>query len=122
MAPLYKKRKLKSIFSDCFLSKRLLEVLSISESCSLFYDTYHLLEQIFPSKLGRNLTAEVSNLLRELVFCTSEKNFLDSMEQLKRLYCDKRSIINYLEAWTEKRHMIAQYSRSRSFTLGRKGS
>ncbi|MGH7974653.1 MAG: hypothetical protein ACREBR_03940 [bacterium] len=52
MAPGRPKEKVTAIYGDCFLKQSLLEPLGMSGSTRLFWDHYHLLQQIWPKKLG----------------------------------------------------------------------
>ncbi|MGH7954344.1 MAG: hypothetical protein ACREOZ_00110 [Gloeomargaritales cyanobacterium] len=63
MAPGRTKEKVSAIYGDCFLQQSLLDRLGMSDCTRLFWDHYHLLQQIWPKRLGPHWFAKVLNAM-----------------------------------------------------------
>ncbi|MGH7954494.1 MAG: hypothetical protein ACREOZ_00885, partial [Gloeomargaritales cyanobacterium] len=62
MAPGRPKEKVTAIYGDCFLKQSLLESLGMADTTRLFWDHYHLLQQVWPKRLGPHWFEKVNDL------------------------------------------------------------
>ena len=67
MAPKRPKSQVHVLALDCFVTPSLLEMLGIETTCKLMWDHYHILESIWPKKLGVYYFTELRTLLSRLL-------------------------------------------------------
>ena len=83
MAPGRPKSEVKIIASDCFVTQSLLSGLGIDSTCHLMWDHYHILEVVWPTKLGPVFFGENCHLLMQLLNAHSKPIFDSAMGELR---------------------------------------
>ncbi len=71
MAPRQPKSQVNIVAPDCFVSQSLLVSLGIQETCKLMWDHFHIIESVWPTRLGPHYFNENKPLLKKLLSASS---------------------------------------------------
>ena len=123
MAPKRPKSQVLVIASDCFINESLLEDLGISSTCKLMWDHYHLVESIWPKKLGLQYYTDTRPLLSKLVNARSKESFDSTLSEINEILKHRPDLVDYMQGWGDELHHFAAYILdSYPGSLGRRGS
>jgi hypothetical protein len=113
-----------SIFGDCFVQPTLLEKLGITTTCKLFWDHFHLLQQVWPEYFGKeNFHSNLKSGLETMCHANSVQDFDAGLLLAQDAVRTDPTLFDYLEKFGKKREMFANYCVANSqWTLGRRGS
>jgi hypothetical protein len=109
MAPRRPKSQINVVASDCFVTPSLLSELGISNSCHLMWDHYHILESIWPKKLGVRYFSDCRPILSRLLNARTDKLFDTALSEIRECLSERPDLVSYMVDWAKDKQYFAAY-------------
>jgi hypothetical protein len=86
------------IFADCGLSNDFLPLVGMQTTCRVVWDSFHLLNKVWPDELGESIFAQVQEFLSNMVHAKTEAKFKEAFAAVEfRLRLNHPQALEYLK-------------------------
>ena len=116
--------KVKFIFSDQKVTDTLLEQLGITDSCTLRWDAWHLMNEVWPKRTNfGNQFVHIKNYLQAMLYSRDENEWDDAFYNARRIIIHNTEMADKLTSiYNDPSHYAGYYlSRIKSGSLGKHG-
>lgn len=115
------------IFSDKILdrsnSEELLQSLSITDSCKVFWDYYHITSKDWPDHFKNSWCGGLQEGMMKMISSSTVQGFQEGLLVARSSVATKPNFLSYIDSWVEDKQFWAKHERDQwCNTLGYMGS
>ena len=124
LEPRFQLKNIKFIFSDQKVTDTLLRRVGITNTCSLRWDAWHLMNEVWPKRenFGHKFSS-IKNYLQAMLFCRTENEWDDAFYNARRLISDFPDMVDKLtKIYKDPNHYSGYYlAKKKGGSLGKNG-